>query len=239
MNDLEWRAVQNTLFTAFPSLWQWLNEACPTGKPNATLEFWREALDAFTADECIRVIREWATGKRKSFEAYQRDNVAVILASCVMFDRHQELRFEKPPATRRRNRRNDPGFGNVLSEIWKLGVQLRNGEIDQAAYERSVSEEALSIPVVDEIPETYRCLACCDRGMIRCYSNHDIRASWDVIQSEDAFAVGDMDMCACSCESGETSKARGMVVYSPTRFCVVKAIGQVEQQLEVRNWLRT
>lgn len=155
MTEQEFNTFTTRLFVTFPDVLEWLRGF---DFYRETLATWRETLKPFRLDECLLIIDSWVTRKRPMFKAYERSQLAILIANCVEFDRAKERkvngsdrsRFEFTERSRDdvlRARRGYtpvdaglPSLAKALREGRALGESLRKGEITEGEYYRRKQE---------------------------------------------------------------------------------------------------
>ena len=143
----EFNTFTHRLFSAFPSLHEWLQG---TYSPKETLNVWRKTLGQYTLAECTSVVDRWAIGQLEPFKAYERDNVHLLIRAIIGADRdRQRKRQDQLQANEPYRRKVSGGVGSVpLSESFdchmvaavKEGAvqhkRMLDGEIDEREYFR-------------------------------------------------------------------------------------------------------
>lgn len=151
MTDEEYSKFSKRLFIQFPSLAEWLTKNSPA--PLETQKIWRETLRNCAFDECLFVLERWQNGSLTPFAAYERDQVAVTIASVVNTSRMKESAKEEQRRyleSRKTQRSGAVGkmTGSVLdSEMVKAYerlkpeyARLQRGEIGVSEY-RAIEEK--------------------------------------------------------------------------------------------------
>lgn len=88
MTNEEFSTFAKSLFVAFPSLWEWLQNNSPD--PKATQAVWRETLRPYSLAECSGVLTAWSIGALKPFAAYEKDQVHLLVRSICEMDRDRQ-----------------------------------------------------------------------------------------------------------------------------------------------------
>lgn len=146
MNQAEFRKFATRLFTAFPDVWEWLQEKSPD--PKGTQEVWRETLEHCRIDECLHVLDDWINGKRPVFKAYERGQIALMIRQSVFFDRDKEAMrrdvhgkaTEYVKAKRGEYRPLAADFPS-LGKIFREGQALRRRMLDGEITEEQMREQ--------------------------------------------------------------------------------------------------
>lgn len=146
MTDQEFTVFAKRLFIAFPDLWEWLQEK--SIDPKGTQEVWRDTLRACSMDECLQVLEDWIVGKRQSFKAYERAQVALMIRQSVFFDRDKIAKrnasHEKTndyAKTKRGEYRPLAADFPQLGNLFRQGQALRKRMLDGEITEEQMLEE--------------------------------------------------------------------------------------------------
>lgn len=146
MNDTEWKQFLVALFNAFPSLRTWLNESTSDNGVETT-RVWRRTLAACSYSECNAVLDSWISGKREAFRAYERDQVALVIRSHVMFDRDALNRhrrnieeLHKHQQAKAKAYKRSTNFLEIWRQAEEYVRQVNAGEISEQEFDR-IKEE--------------------------------------------------------------------------------------------------
>ena len=145
MTSTEFATFTRQLFIQYPSLSEWLLRSSPD--PDATTAMWHETLSRYSLGECMAVLAYWRKAGQTPFNAYERDQVAIIIRSVIATNRDR-LRKREEAAERveakRYARRGATPFTAlnvdatmlaVYSKLRPLHRQMLDGEITRAEYE--------------------------------------------------------------------------------------------------------
>lgn len=141
--DPEFKSFIESLFIAFPSLYQWVSEH--SLEPKDTYKRWHQTLKDCSLAECMKVLDDWTTGKKEPFKAYEKDMIALVVRSCVGFDRDKRARDEANLRASRAHveavakSRNSYSRCVLLMDLWPMVIEanskLDKGEITQEQWE--------------------------------------------------------------------------------------------------------
>ena len=172
MTEAEFKTFSKRLFGSFPALWGWLHDTSPVVED--TLAAWRMSLDGCTIEECNRVVDRWLTGILKPFEAYERERVAIIIRSHVMFIRSAMSRTRIVDAPDEIRLPTDLlGEFDLMAAIAVLERMERDGATEDAREKRLAE---LFPPEPDDLARRYACLDCHDTGWINIWHPHAVQA---------------------------------------------------------------
>lgn len=149
MTDEQFRDFAERLLVQFPSLHEWLVRNSPD--PVATQELWRATLRRYTIQECMAVLDAWQQSSAAPFAAYERDQVAAIIASCCTKRREAEAKKREQDQMVQSvmaNRQgaaytmlaSDVGMREAFEQLQPLHAQMIAGEMDEAEYRRAEQE---------------------------------------------------------------------------------------------------
>ena len=144
MTEADYRTWSKSLFVAFPSLWEWLNNSSPD--PKETQAIWRRCLAPYSLDECMTVVNEWSDGTREPFEAYERDKVHLRVRARIEQERdrarkRRELSEASSPYRSKRQERSEAStVATLLGDRKAVAAgaaehrKFLDGEIDWPEY---------------------------------------------------------------------------------------------------------
>lgn len=141
--DPEFQSFVKALYIAFPSLRQWVHDNSPDMAE--THKRWHQTLRDCSLAECMKVLDDWTTGKKEPFKAYEKDMIALVVRSCVGFDRDKRardeanLRASKAHVEAVAKSRNSYSRCVLLMDLWPMVIEanskLDKGEITQEQWE--------------------------------------------------------------------------------------------------------
>ena len=147
MNQQEFDEWKDDFFVQYPSVWEWLLKNSP--EPRKTLAVWFESLESYSLAECQQVLKDWRQSGAKAFEAYDRDNIPVVVRSTIERKRQKAAEQERT-ATERYYRKQGRGEG-IVKRLEGLGLRkaferlrpfhkkLLDGELSPSEYEAAKS----------------------------------------------------------------------------------------------------
>jgi hypothetical protein len=146
----EYTVFSRKLFTAFPSLWEWLQKSSPA--PLETQEIWRKCLVHYSLAECVGVLERWSDGTLEPFAAYERDKIHLLVRSICEMDRDRkrkresQLEMNRPYREKRTQTNGGDNIGigssfdcNMVAAVKEGAIEhkrMLDGEIDEAEFER-------------------------------------------------------------------------------------------------------
>lgn len=232
MNKPEFEKFTDELFTAFPSLDEWLRQ---TENPAGTKVVWFKTLSSVGYHEAISVLDRWTSGELKAFQAFERDLVATSIKAIVERDRSKKVPVTKTvePADYGHRENYVP-----MSPIFAKAIAMKKeGLSDESIYE-FVEQSFPEAPAYTQ--PRFSCQMCLDRGTIEVWHNTVARAVADkrlsINEATDFYRV------ACTCSAGErfaTSHKywHAMPRYSPDQYCRFYN-GKIEVERErLQRWL--
>ena len=142
MTDPEWTNFLRQLYVSFPSLSEWMTRN--SQDVAGTHLVWRRTLAKCKFDECVKVLDSWITGKRSTFQAYERDQVALLIRTAVEHDRSQQARHENQLTSIKSHmedvRQKRAAYKRLpdLTAIWQQAEEVtsrwRSGEITEEEW---------------------------------------------------------------------------------------------------------
>ena len=144
MTDEEFKTWTKRFFVRFPSVREWLNNSSPD--PAETLRYWRAVLKAYSLDEAADVLDQWLASGSRAFEAYDRDNIPLVVKSTI--DKQRQRQRDREQVNRERHYRN-AARGDGSAPVAIVSTLSRNGLKDAYLRLRPLHQKLLD----DELTE--------------------------------------------------------------------------------------
>ena len=141
MQRQEFNQFCKSLFSQFPGLYKWLQDASPD--LNGTLNHWEKILEPITLAEAMGVLADFTEGRKNPPEAYEREHFARVIRQMVFLDRDRVAKQQHVASERERYDRANyqpAAFGiPEVAKAYKEGRVIRQafveGQIDQEEYD--------------------------------------------------------------------------------------------------------
>jgi hypothetical protein len=148
MTETEFLEFVESLYVAFPSLFEWVQKNSPNIK--ATHRTWFKTLGRYSLSECQKVLDSWIDGTRKPFAGFEKDQVALLIKAAVEHDRDalrrhrseleivkERIADEAEKAKKREQYVRHPMLAAIYAKILPINKQWEKGEITEDEWQEA------------------------------------------------------------------------------------------------------
>lgn len=235
MKPTEFEKFVSQLFTAFPSLREWMQNPEKVADPLGTQRVWFKTLETISYAEAIGVLDRWTSGALKAFSAFERDLVATSIRCIVEQDRSREnkrcVESKQEFEDSQKYRKDYSPIAPVLARAVELHRSGSGVDVRKCILESFPASAPYDGP-------RYKCFICCDRGRVEVWDN-DLARAIDQGTRKLETTLGKTYIVACACDAGipYTKWKRPMPRYQPDQYCRWHNQTIEEERERLRKWL--